>query len=55
MRKTISHAGLLWRTSLDGDKDLWMFEENVKKLGIVEKFLNIYSYVYIIFLTYLYS
>ena len=51
----MSHAGLEWNATLDGEIDLWMGVENGKKLGLAEKFeINIYMYIYIYIYIYVY-
>ena len=46
MRETFSHAGLSWKASVDSGNTYIEGEENVKKLGIAEKFkINVYMYI----------
>ena len=58
MRETISHAGLKFNSSLDGNNNyIYLVVENMKTLGIARNlsYVYIYMYIYIIFLIYLYS
>ena len=38
LRETIYHAGLQWNARLGGEIYIWMGVENIKKLGLAEKF-----------------
>ena len=55
MRETISHAGLWWNASLDGDSRYMDGRRECEDIGDSREILNLYSpmYIYIIYLSYL--
>ena len=55
MRKTISHAGMYFNSSLDGNNNyIYMVVENMKTLGIAQHLSYIYIYIYICIYIYIY-
>ena len=57
MRETISHAGLSFNSTLDGNNnDIYMVVENMKTLAIAQNvsYINICIYIYIYIYLYLY-
>ena len=49
MRKTISHAGLWWNASLDGDNRYMGGQRECEEIRDSREILVLYSYIYIIF------